>query len=241
MSPLSRAARRPVPADGGGSPGSRRTQFGVGRVGEGPDDHAFTGGVTTAGKANGALDRGQRDAVPGAARGLHHGIQSLQQGPCGGVSPVPPGRRFVLAQEVAHTGSERVEGGASLGAGHRGCVGLRCRPSKRRCGTRLAEPAAPVPVQIIARPTTIPCSPDISTISRPAIRPGSVPAIAAAPAMRGPSPRSRHEFLPPAPELPVPAPTPTSAGNARLRSRMLPMRRRSSSATGTGMTVLVLR
>ena len=102
-----------------------------------------------------------------------------------------------------HSGSERVEGGASLRAGNRGCIGLRCRPPKPRCRTRLAEPAAARAGADHRATHHDPCSPDISRISRPAIRPGSVPAIAAAPARRGPSPRSCREFFPPAPGTPA--------------------------------------
>ena len=81
----------------------------------------------------------------------------------------------------------------------------------------------PVPVHIIERPTTTPRSPVISTISRPAIRPGSIPAIAAAPAMRGPCPRSLVSSSRQRHGLPALTPTPTRAGNARLRSSMLPI------------------
>ena len=98
-----------------------------------------------------------------------------------------------------------------------------------------------VPVQIIERPTTVPWSPVISMTSNPATSPGAGPAITAAPARRGPSPRSAASLSRQRHMLWLVPPTPIRDGSARFRSRMLPICRRSSSAADTGITVLVLR
>jgi len=106
-------------------------QFGVSRPGKRLNDSALAGSVAASRKADGTFEQGEPGAIASSACGLDHGIQSLQKGLRGRVSPAPPGSSLVLPQEVAHPVSKGVECGASLRAGNCGGIGLQCRPAKR--------------------------------------------------------------------------------------------------------------
>jgi hypothetical protein len=119
------------------SPGGRRRQAGqaleqLGVRGRRKllDEHAFAGGMATAGKADGALHHRQGLSVPITTGGAHHRVESLQQGPRSDITAPPPGRRLVLPEQVAHPGGEPGECGPPLRAGNARSVVLRGGPSE---------------------------------------------------------------------------------------------------------------